>query len=360
MTIAVPQTATDSNTTFAVWLYNCNLLANAMSGSVVTVNSNTATGNAAISGTFSASILTANTITSSGAAVNVVSVPINVLGNSSLGVYGVSAFHANTTFDSVGLLKIATGSNANTRMNFLQTDAGGNLVFSGLTLAVDELSDSNTVNVAAGSRANSSIMMWNSAISKWTTNTILVIAQTAITTLTLTNVSSTNTSNPWISTGDTRLGTNAVCVVDSTKRVGIGIITPGVSLDVSGAIRATGDITSFYTSDITFKDNVKAISAKQFLANINELNVVRFDWNAERIAQSKLVDPQECVGADIGLIAQQVRDIAPDLVKERSDGTLAINYIKMIPRLIGAIQELSTEVDMLRRYAATSAWAPKY
>lgn len=58
MTIAIPQLA--SNVTFGYWANVTNLIANALSTSVVSVNSNNAVGNAAITGMF-----TANTITTS-------------------------------------------------------------------------------------------------------------------------------------------------------------------------------------------------------------------------------------------------------------------------------------------------------
>ena len=41
-----------------------------------------------------------------------------------------------------------------------------------------------------------------------------------------------------------------------------------------------------------------------------------------------------------GLIAQQVMEIIPDVVKQGKDGLYAIDYISLIPYLIGAIQYL--------------------
>ncbi|MBO7110639.1 MAG: T9SS type A sorting domain-containing protein, partial [Bacteroidaceae bacterium] len=48
-----------------------------------------------------------------------------------------------------------------------------------------------------------------------------------------------------------------------------------------------------------------------------------------------------------GLIAQELREIYPDLVCEGSDGYLSVNYIEIIPLLIKSIQELRLQVDEL-------------
>lgn len=74
MTVTVA--ATSNTDTFQYWLNRTNELANAMSTVVVSTNSNTAIGNAEISGTFTASVLAGNTVYLSNATSNVtVSIP---------------------------------------------------------------------------------------------------------------------------------------------------------------------------------------------------------------------------------------------------------------------------------------------
>lgn len=68
MTYTVANTA--NNNTFGYLIDRTNELASAMSNVVVTVNSNTATGNAAITGKFTANVIVANTITLSNSSVN--------------------------------------------------------------------------------------------------------------------------------------------------------------------------------------------------------------------------------------------------------------------------------------------------
>ena len=50
-----------------------------------------------------------------------------------------------------------------------------------------------------------------------------------------------------------------------------------------------------------------------------------------------------------GLVAQDVQKVYPDLVYEDAAGNLSINYIEMIPLLIQQVQDLSAEVEDLRK-----------
>ena len=73
MTVEIPQVANSS--TFYFWKTQSNLLANAMTTVAVTVNSNTAYGNAAISGTFTSNkVNTFNLSVSGTATINAISV----------------------------------------------------------------------------------------------------------------------------------------------------------------------------------------------------------------------------------------------------------------------------------------------
>ena len=50
----------------------------------------------------------------------------------------------------------------------------------------------------------------------------------------------------------------------------------------------------------------------------------------------------------IGLIAQELRELYPNLVEESQDGYLAVNYVELVPVLIRAIQELKAELDAVK------------
>jgi len=57
-------------------------------------------------------------------------------------------------------------------------------------------------------------------------------------------------------------------------------------------------------------------------------------------------------GHDIGVIAQEVEKVAPEVVTTRENGYKAVKYEKLVALLIQAVKELSSEVDSLRKEIA--------
>ena len=113
----------------------------------------------------------------------------------------------------------------------------------------------------------------------------------------------------------------------------------GSTLAVTGAITATGDITAFLSSDERLKENKKIIS--DALAKVNSIGGYEFDWiEMEGIHINS--------GHDIGVMAQEVERIAPELVITRDNGYKAVKYEKMIALLIEAIKDLSREIEILK------------
>jgi hypothetical protein len=106
---------------------------------------------------------------------------------------------------------------------------------------------------------------------------------------------------------------------------------------VSGNISATGDVVAFVTSDSRLKNDQTPISGS--LQKISTLDPIQFNWSEKQ---------NTYVGHDIGLIAQQVQSIAPEIVIERPDGFLAMKYDKMVPLLVGAIQDQQKIIDEMR------------
>lgn len=61
-----------------------------------------------------------------------------------------------------------------------------------------------------------------------------------------------------------------------------------------------------------------------------------------------------------GLLAQEVKELYPELVHEDGDGVMSINYIEIIPLLIQSVQDLSEKVSALSSSSsATRKQAPK-
>ena len=64
-------------------------------------------------------------------------------------------------------------------------------------------------------------------------------------------------------------------------------------------------------------------------------------WNEK---SSKL---QQELGHDVGLIAQEVEKVLPEIVITREDGIKAIQYEKVVPLLVEAIKEQQTLIEDL-------------
>jgi len=113
------------------------------------------------------------------------------------------------------------------------------------------------------------------------------------------------------------------------------------------------------TSDVRLKKNIESFS--NGLEIVLQLNPVRFDWREDLCPDSFLNEYREPDDEDgypgqikrqYGLIAQEVEEIAPDIVGERKmyDETYKlIRYEKLVPILISAIQEQQKEIEELKK-----------
>jgi hypothetical protein len=107
-----------------------------------------------------------------------------------------------------------------------------------------------------------------------------------------------------------------------------------------GRIDASNDVVAFSTSDIRLKDNIKTID--KALDKVNSIQGIEFDWiEKEEVHGNK--------GHDIGVIAQEIEKVLPDVVTTRDSGYKAVKYEKIVPLLIEAIKDLSKQVDGLKR-----------
>ena len=93
---------------------------------------------------------------------------------------------------------------------------------------------------------------------------------------------------------------------------------------VTGNIRATADITAYHTSDRRYKDNLKNISEPN--EKLKRINGYEFDWNEKHEVYKNT--------HDIGVIAQEIEEVIPEIVATREDGYKAVRYEKIIPLLI--------------------------
>ena len=109
-------------------------------------------------------------------------------------------------------------------------------------------------------------------------------------------------------------------------------------------IRATNDIVSFYSSDRRLKENIKPID--DALVKLDKINGVTFDWKPLNEDEKRYIHGNE--GHDVGVIAQEIEEILPELVETRkASGYKAVKYDKLTALLIQAVKELHEKVKQL-------------
>ena len=118
-----------------------------------------------------------------------------------------------------------------------------------------------------------------------------------------------------------------------------------LTLDSSGNLTAAANVTAY--SDASLKENVKTID--NALSIVGKLRGVSYNWNNKFGIGSH---------ADIGVIAQEVETVLPEIVKinnykdpqypEDQTEIKSVDYGKLTSVLINAINELKAEVDALK------------
>jgi hypothetical protein len=119
---------------------------------------------------------------------------------------------------------------------------------------------------------------------------------------------------------------------------GVGTAASGTT----GEIRATNNVTAYFSSDERLKDNVKVI--ENSLQKVLSIRGVEFDWNNLQEAEDGYFVRKH----DVGVIAQEIEKVLPEVVGTREDGIKAVKYDRIVPLLIEAIKELKAEIDALK------------
>lgn len=109
-------------------------------------------------------------------------------------------------------------------------------------------------------------------------------------------------------------------------------------------VRCKGDIVAFHSfSDERLKTNINNLDSDESLNQVLQLQGVTFDWRDEAGAAK---------GEQLGLIAQQVEAVTPQVVNENKrvddDETYKrVDYDKLVPLLIESVKALTARVKQL-------------
>jgi hypothetical protein len=132
----------------------------------------------------------------------------------------------------------------------------------------------------------------------------------------------------------------AVATSSNVQFNSLGVGTAGSA--VVGEIRATADITAFYSSDERLKENITRIEDP--IAKIKAIDGVTFSWKEgfDEVHTHK--------GDDTGVIAQQIEAIGlPDTVTTRENGYKAVRYEKLNALLIEGMKAQQAQIDFLQQ-----------
>lgn len=127
--------------------------------------------------------------------------------------------------------------------------------------------------------------------------------------------------------------------VATNGSVGIGMLPSGTYiLEIAGNLKTAG-ITE--TSDLRWKKDVKTLS--NTLEKVGQLRGVSYNWRKEEFPEKNFDNKEQ-----IGLIAQEVEKIYPQLVDTDALGFKSVQYSKVVALLIEALKEQQTEIGTLK------------
>jgi hypothetical protein len=116
--------------------------------------------------------------------------------------------------------------------------------------------------------------------------------------------------------------------------LGVGTAGPGTT----GLIRATNDVIAYYSSDERLKENFENIPNS--LDKLKQINGYSFDW-------VPMEGVHENEGHDIGVKAQEIEAVLPEIVTTRDNGYKAVKYDRLVALLIETNKELLNRIEAL-------------
>ncbi len=139
-----------------------------------------------------------------------------------------------------------------------------------------------------------------------------------------------------------RIRTNNITRLEIGKsgNIGIGVVNATERLYVAGNICATGSIAS--CSDIRYKRSLAPIS--NALNNLLKIKGIYYQWKAEEFPSKKFNDRRQ-----VGMIAQEVEQVFPEIVNTSDDSYKSIDYTKLTPILLEAIRELNDKIENINK-----------
>jgi hypothetical protein len=153
----------------------------------------------------------------------------------------------------------------------------------------------------------------------------------------------TSNYNVWAITPDGPAKGNRLNFIYQLNSSNIHSQTPKGYMDGSGNFVMAGDITAYGSpSDLRLKNITGKVP--NALASVLKLNGYKFDW--------KKTNDICTIKEDIGVIAQEVAALFPELARTNDDGYMSVRYQGLTAVLIEAIKEQQKQIDELKKQVA--------
>jgi hypothetical protein len=280
-----------------------NVLTNTQTNGDVTINGS-GTGQVRVNKLASDTSLTANSLIVSGGSVNafdctgsaIISGSLTISGN--INIAGATNFTSNVSGGNISMTTVTATNISGT----LTTAAQPNITSVG-TLT--------TLNVS-GTAFSGAVQTGNIAAN---------------------NVTASNNINASTFSG-TSISVGSIAVSGTSTFTGVS--TFDNNLTVNGELRCVNDIVAFFSSDARLKTNISTL--ENTLDKLETVKGVSFNWN--QLAQDNGKDNTK----QIGIIAQDLETVFPELVHTKDDGYKTVDYIKLTAVLLQAVNELRQEI----------------
>jgi hypothetical protein len=155
----------------------------------------------------------------------------------------------------------------------------------------------------------------------------------------------------YVGYGSQASGTGAVaemviCTTGSTV-VGKGNTTGFINANGGGCYQGNNSSSWSTTSDQRLKKNI--VDNTEGLNIISQIRVRNFEYRtAEEVTElpaHTVIDKQ---GVQLGVIAQELREVCPDCVKEESTGVISVDSDNIFWHMVNAIKDLKAELDTVK------------
>ena len=114
----------------------------------------------------------------------------------------------------------------------------------------------------------------------------------------------------------------------------------GFELDVNGQVRMNGFTDT--SSDIRFKRSITPLD--NALAKVTSLDGVSFEWRNDEFPDKNFSSDTQ-----IGLIAQDVEKVIPEIVHQGEDTYRTVTYAALIPYLVEALKTQQIQMDAMQQ-----------